>query len=151
VTARYRRIVVGTDGSATAAIAVEHAAALAAASGGELLIVTAFQPDRAPEVADDVPDDLRWTITDSAVAEEHVSKAAVTAAARGVASERIHVISEPGDPADALVSVAEARGADVIVVGSKGMHSASRFLLGSVPNKVSHHAPCDVLIVRTVG
>lgn len=151
MTARYRRIVVGTDGSATAAIAVEHAASLAAASGGELLIVTAFQPDRAPDVADDVPEDLQWTITDSAVAEEHVANAAGAAAARGVASGRIHVISEPGDPADALVGVAEARGADVIVVGSKGMHSASRFLLGSVPNKVSHHAPCDVLIVRTVG
>ncbi len=53
------------------------------------------------------------------------------------------------DPAEAIISVAEQRGADLIVVGNKGMVGAGRFLLGSVPNKISHHAPCDVLIVRT--
>jgi nucleotide-binding universal stress UspA family protein len=55
-----------------------------------------------------------------------------------------------GDPASALIEAAEDTLADVIVVGSRGMTGASRFLLGSVPNKVSHHAPCDVLIVHTV-
>jgi nucleotide-binding universal stress UspA family protein len=45
--------------------------------------------------------------------------------------------------------VAETEGADLIVVGNKGMTGARRFLLGNVPNKVSHHAPCSVLIVRT--
>ncbi len=54
-----------------------------------------------------------------------------------------------GDPADAILDVAEELGADLIVVGNKGMTGAKRFLLGSVPNKVSHHAPCSVLIVRT--
>ena len=54
-----------------------------------------------------------------------------------------------GDPADAILDVAEELGADLIVVGNKGMSGAKRFLLGSVPNKVSHHAPCSVLIVRT--
>ena len=54
-----------------------------------------------------------------------------------------------GDPADAILDVAEERGADLIVVGNKGMTGAKRFLLGSVPNKVSHHAPCSVLIIRT--
>jgi nucleotide-binding universal stress UspA family protein len=44
---------------------------------------------------------------------------------------------------------ATLRGADLIVVGNKGMTGAKRFLLGSVPNKVSHHAPCSVLIIRT--
>jgi nucleotide-binding universal stress UspA family protein len=39
----------------------------------------------------------------------------------------------------------------MIVVGSKGMHGGRRFLLGNVPNKVSHHAPCSVMIVRTTG
>ena len=53
-----------------------------------------------------------------------------------------------GDPADAILDVAEERGADLIVVGNKGMTGAKRFLLGSVPNKVSHHAPCSVLIIR---
>ena len=54
-----------------------------------------------------------------------------------------------GDPADAILDVAEEEGADLIVVGNKGMTGAKRFLLGSVPNKVSHHAPCSVLIIRT--
>ena len=54
-----------------------------------------------------------------------------------------------GDPADAILDVAEEQGADLIVVGNKGMTGAKRFLLGSVPNKVSHHAPCSVLIIRT--
>jgi nucleotide-binding universal stress UspA family protein len=54
-----------------------------------------------------------------------------------------------GDPADAILDVAEEEKADLIVVGNKGMTGAKRFLLGSVPNKVSHHAPCGVYIVRT--
>ena len=54
-----------------------------------------------------------------------------------------------GDPADAILDVAEEQGADLIVVGNKGMTGARRFLLGSVPNRVSHHAPCSVLIIRT--
>ncbi len=54
-----------------------------------------------------------------------------------------------GDPADAILNVAEEANADLIVVGNKGMTGARRFLLGSVPNKVSHHAPCSVIIVRT--
>ena len=54
-----------------------------------------------------------------------------------------------GDPADAILSVADEVEADLIVVGNKGMTGARRFLLGSVPNKVSHHAACSVIIVRT--
>ena len=57
--------------------------------------------------------------------------------------------SRQGDPADAILDVAEETSADLIVVGNKGMTGAKRFLLGSVPNKVSHHAPCSVLIIRT--
>ncbi len=53
-----------------------------------------------------------------------------------------------GDPATVLLDEAE-RGYDLLVVGNKGMTGAARFLLGSVPNKVSHHAPCALLIVRT--
>jgi nucleotide-binding universal stress UspA family protein len=54
-----------------------------------------------------------------------------------------------GDPADAILDVAEEQHADLIIVGNKGMTGAKRFLLGSVPNKVSHHAPSSVLIIRT--
>jgi nucleotide-binding universal stress UspA family protein len=61
----------------------------------------------------------------------------------------VQTFAREGDPADAILDVAEERGSDLIVVGNKGMTGAKRFLLGSVPNKVSHHAPCSVLIIRT--
>ena len=69
-----------------------------------------------------------------------------TARAIGVEAE---CYARRGDPAEAILDVAEEQEADLIVVGSKGMHGSRRFLLGSVPDKVSHHAPCSVLIVRT--
>ena len=59
----------------------------------------------------------------------------------------VETFAREGDPADAILDVAEERNADLIVVGNKGMTGARRFLLGSVPNKVSHHAPCSVLII----
>ena len=55
----------------------------------------------------------------------------------------------PGDPADALIGAAQDIGADLIVVGSRGMSGMRRFILGSVPNRVSHHCPCSLLIVDT--
>jgi nucleotide-binding universal stress UspA family protein len=61
----------------------------------------------------------------------------------------VETYSRQGDAADAIVDIAEEQGCDLIVVGNKGMTGAKRFLLGSVPNKISHHAPCSVLIVRT--
>lgn len=54
-----------------------------------------------------------------------------------------------GDPADVLIKVAEAVDADLVVVGNRGMSGIKRFVLGSVPNKVSHHCPCNLLIVNT--
>jgi nucleotide-binding universal stress UspA family protein len=65
------------------------------------------------------------------------------------AGVKVETFAREGDPADAILDVAEEQGADLIVVGNKGMTGAKRFLLGSVPNKVSHHAPCSVLIIRT--
>ena len=61
----------------------------------------------------------------------------------------VSTYARQGDPADAILDVAEEQHADLIVVGNKGMTGAKRFLLGSVPNKVSHHAPCTVMIIRT--
>jgi nucleotide-binding universal stress UspA family protein len=61
----------------------------------------------------------------------------------------VEIYAREGDPADAILDVAEEQKADLIVVGNKGMTGAKRFLLGSVPNKVSHHAPCSVMIIRT--
>lgn len=144
----YRRIVVGTDGSDTATLAVRHAAELAAASGATLTVVTGFTPDPATERARaEAPEEVRWRISDSVAADEKAGKAMRLATDIGVATVESRTAS--GDPADILIDTATDVGADVIVVGSKGMASPTRFILGSVPNKVSHHAPCDVLIVHT--
>jgi nucleotide-binding universal stress UspA family protein len=75
-----------------------------------------------------------------------VEEAAAKVRAEGVSVE---TYVWPGDAASAIIDVATTAKADVIVVGSRGMSGPARFLLGSVPNKVSHHAPCNVLIVRT--
>jgi nucleotide-binding universal stress UspA family protein len=76
-----------------------------------------------------------------------LESASGTAKQEGLAD--VQTYSREGDPADAILDVAEETGADLIIVGNKGMTGAKRFLLGSVPNKVSHHAPCGVMIVRT--
>jgi nucleotide-binding universal stress UspA family protein len=145
----YRTVVVGTDGSATAEDAVRHAAGLAAAFGSRLIIVTAYTAggDLPPRQQEQVPADLRWRVTGASGAEDLAAQGLALAKDAGVAEAQVRVAE--GDPATALIEVAEDTLADVIVVGSKGMAGASRFVLGSVPNTVSHHAPCDVLIVHT--
>lgn len=145
----YRNVVVGTDGSETAAAAVRHAAQLAKAFGARLTVVTAYaQSAGAGADTADVPDELQWMVTDVAGAEERAGAGKKVAAEVGLDDVRTRV--GRGDPAEMLIEAAEDTGGDLIVVGSKGMASASRFVLGSVPNKVSHHAPCDVIIVHTV-
>jgi nucleotide-binding universal stress UspA family protein len=94
----------------------------------------------------DAPADLQWAINPREDVDATLAVVAELAAAAGVTAA-CH--PRQGDPADAILDVAEENGADLIVVGNKGMTGAKRFLLGSVPNKVSHHAPCSVLIIRT--
>jgi nucleotide-binding universal stress UspA family protein len=145
----YKRIVVGTDGSASAEEAVRQAARLARATGATLLAVTAHHPPDPRQIArwiQEAPAEVAPRITGTAAAEEALDRARELAAGEGATVE---TRLEEGDPAEVLISVAEREGADLIVVGNKGMSGVRRFLLGSVPNKVSHHAPCDVLIVHT--
>ncbi|MCW2957732.1 MAG: UspA domain protein [Solirubrobacterales bacterium] len=147
----FRAIVVGTDGSDTARSAVEEAIGLANSIGAELHIVSAYEPvaaDRLRVERDQVPADLQWMVNPREDVDETLRVAAEGARSGGVDQVAVH--ARQGDPADAILDVAEEQGADLIVVGNKGMTGAKRFLLGSVPNKVSHHAPCSVLIVRTV-
>jgi nucleotide-binding universal stress UspA family protein len=146
----YRSVLVGTDGSDTAERAVEHAAALARAFDARLTILTAFAPHPREEierVQSEAPEELRWMLTDAAQAEDRAHSGKALADRLGVREVRTRVAR--GDPAEALIDTADDVGADVIVVGSKGMTGTGRFLLGSVPNRVSHHAPCDLLIVHT--
>lgn len=139
-------IVVGTDGSPTAGEAVRQAAALARISGAQLHLVSAAVPVHVlagaamnAEVLAFAPDplDIADSVLEEAKAGLDGSGLEVTVHARQLT------------PADAIIEVAEEQNADLIVVGDRGMQAKRRFLLGSVPDRVSHHAPCSVLIVRT--
>jgi nucleotide-binding universal stress UspA family protein len=121
----YKDILVGTDGSATARIAVDRAVDVAKSAGARLTVVSVGRPDKAGKVVE-------------------------AEAARLVdAGVDLRTKTVDGDPASGLLEEVEQGGYDLLVVGNKGMTGASRFFLGSVPNKVSHHAPCALLIVRT--
>ena len=145
----YGSIVVGTDGSDTAGKAVEEAIALAKALGASIELVSAYEPvpnQRLREEARAAPADMQWMVNPREEVDATLRAACERIRAAGV---EVTPYAREGDPADAILDVAEERGADLVVVGNKGMTGAKRFLLGSVPNKVSHHAPCSVLIIRT--
>lgn len=142
----YKKIVVGTDGSDTASGAVTQAIKLASLTGADLHIVTAYKT--ASAMAAMAPETVAYMPNDEDVraqAELICERASSQARDAGV---KVEVHAAPGSAAEALIQVAEGQGADVIVVGSRGMTGARR-LLGSVPNNVAHHAPCSVLIVQT--
>ena len=145
----FQAIVVGTDGSETAGQAVRQAVELAKAHGAKIQLVSAYEPvsgQRLREESTQVPDDMQWMVNPREDVDATLEDAAEVAKNEGI---DVEVHARQGDPADAILDVAEETKADLIVVGNKGMTGARRFLLGSVPNKVSHHAPCSVLIIRT--
>jgi nucleotide-binding universal stress UspA family protein len=121
----FQKILVGTDGSKTAARAVDRAVELAKTLGSSVTIATAGRGEGAQAV---------------------VEREAKRHADAGVAIDTAVI---DGDPSSALVDTAESGGYDLLVVGNKGMTGASRFFLGSVPNKVSHHIGKSMLIVKT--
>ncbi len=145
----FKSIVVGTDGSDTASQAVREAVDLALAVGAKLEIVSAYEPvpsGRLSQERREAPEDIQWAINPREDVDATLEAAAAIAREKGVP---VSVYPRQGDPADAVLDVAEETEADLVIVGNKGMTGAKRFLLGSVPNKVSHHAPCSVLIIRT--
>ncbi len=128
---------------------MRHAAGLAKLFGARLTVVTGFTPRPEEEARRQAqaPADVRWMISDAATADERARKG--RAIAHQVGADDVIIRVDSGEPAAVLLDAAEDMSADVIVVGSKGMTSAKRFVLGNVPNKVSHHASCDVVIVHT--
>jgi nucleotide-binding universal stress UspA family protein len=145
----FDRIVVGTDGSDTATEAVRTAIELAKLSKGRLEIVSAYQPipqDRLKQEGEGITGDLSHVVNPREDVQFILDKAAAEAK-----KAKVDAVTHPreGDPADAILDVAEEINADLVLVGNKGMTGARRFLLGSVPNKISHHSPCDVWIVKT--
>ncbi|HEX4735712.1 MAG TPA: universal stress protein [Thermoleophilaceae bacterium] len=138
-------IVVGTDGSDTADVAVQRAATLAKMTGARVELVTGFREDYSLVAG------TGMYVGDLAGDARKAADGCLESTAQRLRSEGIEVETHcmGGDPADAIIDIAEATDAGLIVVGSRGMRGGKRFLLGSVPNKISHHAPCSVMIVRT--
>ena len=139
-------VAVGTDGSGTADKAVEFAIDLAARYEARIVFISAYVPvaeSRLKREAREAPEELQWTINPAEDVDATLRDCEERAEERGLrwASE-----AREGDPAKILVELAESNDADVLVIGNKGMQ---RRVLGSVPNTVSHHAPCSVLIVKT--
>ena len=139
-------IVVGTDGSETAAAAVDFAIDMADRYDAQLVIASSYRPapeDRLAKEQANAPQEIQWSINPMEDVDATLRAGEEKAKERGVKT-----VSEArqGDPADVLCEIAEQHEADVLVVGNKGMH---RRILGSVPNSVSHKAPCSVVIVKT--
>jgi nucleotide-binding universal stress UspA family protein len=144
----FKKLVVGTDGSPTAEKAVREAAELARSWGSELHIVTAFRILRSGMGAV-AGGDLVDSGAGHAMAEEAARAVGLSSIEKfgdGIAAE---AHSQPGSADDVILATAAEVGADLIVVGSKGMQGARRYL-GSVPNSVAHGAACSVLLVKTV-
>ncbi len=122
----FTRILVGTDGSSTARKAVARAVEVARSSGASLTILAAAAPATGQKVVDEA------------------------AAAHASSGVDIDTVVVDADPVSALIDTASSGGYDLVVVGNKGMTGVSRFFrLGAVPNKLSHHLPTSMLIVRT--
>ena len=140
----FRVIIAGTDGSSLAEEAIAHAARIAAQDGAELHLVCAF-PDhsvireRFRSSAQGMKVDLR------AVAEDALARASSHVREHGV-DAKTHLVE--GDPADELVKHAQDMGADLLVVGSRGLSRVERISMGSVSHKVFHHAPCTVMVLK---
>jgi 3-phenylpropionate/trans-cinnamate dioxygenase ferredoxin reductase subunit len=128
----YRTIVVGTDGSPTASIAVDVAQALAKRLRGKLVLVGAL---------------------DAYGISRQPLQAALYDAAEAARAKKVDATAEliEGTPGESILAAAQKHDADLIVVGNRGMGQATRFRLGSVPDWVAHDAPCDLLIVDTTG
>ncbi len=121
----YRKILVGVDGSSTSLKAAQRAVELAKNLGAKVTLISVGEHGR-----------------------QYVSDASDRFEGSGV---ELDTVVDTGDPANVIIETAQDGEYDLIVVGNKGMGGVSRFLLGSVPSKISHHSPCDVLIVHTTG
>ena len=139
----FKNILVAADDSVTAARAVSTAVELVKGLGGTLHVMTAYRPDSGR--VDKLPDEYMDRMTDPA--DLLLAKLRESIEKEGVEA-RYHPAA--GSAADAIIKVADHVGADLIVVGNRGMKGVRR-VLGSVPNSVAHNANCSVLIVDTVS
>jgi nucleotide-binding universal stress UspA family protein len=136
-------VAVGTDGSSTAAVAVEAAVELARRFDAKLVLLSAFHGgDGGPRAASG-SEELQWAYDNDARVREMLTR---TEAELRDQKVECTTMAEEGDPAEVLIRLAEECGADLLVIGNRGMQ---RRVLGSVPNTVTHKAPCSVYVVKT--
>lgn len=146
----YEEVIVGTDGSRTATRAVRSAAALAAALGVPLSVVTAWARRR-----DDAPVASEEARYPGGVAERHEARWATTttadaaAVARGLGVTDVRQHTPVGAPADALVRLGEQHPGALLVVGTAGLAERTERVVGNVPHQLTHHAGRDLLLVRS--
>jgi nucleotide-binding universal stress UspA family protein len=139
-------VAVGTDGSDTAAIAVDFAIDLAKRYDARLVIISSYRPvseSRLRREQRDAPEEIQWSLNPTEDVDAILADVAEKAEAEGL---KHTTVASEGEPADVLVDQAEAQGADALVIGNKGMQ---RRILGSVPNTVAHKANCTVIVVKT--
>jgi nucleotide-binding universal stress UspA family protein len=143
----HSSIVVGTDGSDPAEAAVREAVEIAGCDGARLHIVTAFKdPEHYGERITGGADTVTVSVRNAG--EALLARAGREADAKGVEYE---THTRDGDAADTIIRIAEEQHADLIVVGHTARAGIPPLPLGSVSQKVLHHAPCSVLIVRGGG
>ncbi len=147
----YRAVLVGTDGSESSYKAVERAAVIARDAQATLYVACAYRPmpERSRREAADELGDEAYKVMGSNPAEDVARDGAERAKALGATDVQTETVQ--GDPVDSLVELIAKTGADLLVVGNRGLNSLAGRLLGSVPANVSHRAGCDVLIVHTTG
>lgn len=147
--ARYRTVLVGTDGSASSLRAVDRAAEIAHAAGAQLVLACAYRPMRGREAAaaQEALGELGYQVVGSHPAEDALREAAARARAAG--ADEVSQIAQDGEPVDVLIALADRYAADLVVVGNRGLGSLVGRLLGSVPAAVTRRARCDVLVVHT--
>jgi nucleotide-binding universal stress UspA family protein len=136
----FEKILVGTDGSDSASRAVARAVQLAASVDAELVVVHVHPPSN-----------VGYSLAMNSIPEIERGKEILRDVERRYGGElKLRTVLREGEAAGEIIDLAEEEGVDLIVVGNKGMAGSRRFLVGSVPNRVSHHARCDVLIIHTV-
>lgn len=145
----YKKIVVGTDGSATSMSAVDRAAAIAADCGADLVIVTAYVPAARQAIAEaaEVLGSDAYLVAGSTPAERMLREAEDRATA--ARAPRVETMAVKGSPVAVLDQVVTSSAADLLVVGNVGLNTLAGRILGSVPQSLARRAGVDVLIVHT--
>jgi nucleotide-binding universal stress UspA family protein len=136
-------VAVGTDGSATATEAVRVAVEMARRFDAKLVLVSAFQDSGGTRSDRTASVELQWAVSPAARVKEILARTEEELGREGI---ECSTLVDEGNPADVLVRLAEECAADVLVIGNKGIR---RRVLGSVPNSVTHNAPCSVFVVKT--